>query len=145
MWQVLCTNLPLSAISGGQADEGELPDHSLALFIIDISAVSNMPVAEVFPSVHAELVEEGNSVGRIDSGEKRTVCGIEFLIAASAGAGVVDGVACIAVEIRIAGIDPAEIGKQRNKPAVFLIDAVPRAMHPLDLSPRQNLTHFDQI
>lgn len=111
MWQVLCTNLPLSAISGGGADECELPDQPLALLIINVSAVSNMPEAKIFPSVHAELVEEGNSVGRIDGGEKRTVCGIEFLVAATARAGIVDNVAGIAVEIRIAGIDAAEIGQ----------------------------------
>ncbi len=145
MWQVLCTNLPLSAISDGGADECELPDHPLALLIINVSAVSNLPEAEIFPAVHAELVEEGNAVAGIDSGNESPVRGIELLIAAAAGAGVVDGVAGIAVEIRIAGIDAAEIGQQRDKPAVFLIDAVPRAMHPLDLRPRQNLTHFDQI
>lgn len=145
MWQVLCTNLPLSAISGGGADEGELPDHPLALLIINVTAVSYMPEAEVFPSVHAELIEEGNGVGRIDGGEKRTVSGIELLIAAAARSGVMDNVACIAVEIRIAGIDPAEIGKQRDKPAIFLIDAVPRAMDEGNERPREYSTHFNQI
>lgn len=110
MWQVLCTNLPLSAISGGGADECELPDHPLAGLIVNVAAIGDGPFAEIFPAVHAELVEKRHRVAGIDRGKESPVRGIKFLVAAAARAGVVDRVARVAVEIRIAGIDAAKIG-----------------------------------
>ncbi len=95
-----------------------------------------MPLAEVFPSVDAEFVKKRHGMLRRYSGMESSVGGIELLIAASAGAGVMNNVSRIAVEIRIAGIDPAKIREQRNDPAVLLIDAIPRPMDGRDRGPR---------
>ena len=140
MWQVLCTNLPLSAISGGGADERELPDHPFALLIEDVAAIGDSPFPEIFPSVNAKLVEKRNRVAGIDRGNKGLVSGVKLLVAAAARAGVVDDVARIAVEIRIAGIDAPEIRQQRDQPAVFLINTVPRTVKHGNQRPRQDRT-----
>ena len=55
----------------------------------------------------------------------RVVERIELLIAAASGACVVDDVGAVAVEVRIALIDPSEVGKERDQTAVELVDTVP--------------------
>ena len=67
---------------------------------------------------------------------------VEFLVSAAAGAGVKDRVGRVSMKIWVALIDPAEIGEQRDKPTVSLVDAVANAVNFCHLGPCINSSEY---
>ena len=75
---------------------------------------------------------------RLDGVEHRPIRRIEFLIAASARAGVENRAAVVAVKIRVAFVDFAEVGEQGNQSAAALVDAVSDFVNLFDFIPGKN-------
>jgi hypothetical protein len=49
------------------------------------------------------------------------------------------------VHIRVAGIDAAEVGEERDEPSVSLINAVPYAVDARHIGPRVDLAGYKTI
>jgi hypothetical protein len=100
-----------------RADERELPHHPFAGFVVDVAGVADVPPAGVLPPADGELVEERDGDVRSGCVEEGTVRGVEFLIAAAPRTGVFDRARGFAEVVRVARVDPAEIGEQRDEEA----------------------------
>ena len=125
--------------------EGESPDHSRTSFVVDVVGVDDGEEAEISPLVDVEFVEERYGVAGLYGVKERLIGSVEFLIAAAAGSGVVDDVGGFAVEIRVAGIDSAEVGEQRYQTAIALVDAVANPVHLGDALPKEDIADVDLI
>ena len=125
--------------------ESESPDPTVSDIVVDIVGVGDVELAEVLPAVHGEFVEERNGMSGRDGVQKRLIGSAEFLIAAASGSGVVDLVRRLAVEIRVARIDTAEIRKKRNEPAATMVDAVADLVDLSDARPRKHVADPDLI
>jgi len=81
-------------------------------------------------------------VAGLDGLEQGAVGGVEFLIAAAAIAGVVNHVRRLALEIRVARVDAAEVGEQGYDAPIPMIDPIARLVHLGNLGPGQNVSRF---
>jgi hypothetical protein len=80
-------------------------------------------------------------VPRLDRVEERAVGGVKFLITMSPGAGVVQYIVGLAMEVGITGIYSTEISEQGYEMALSMKDAIAHTMDFRDLGPRKNLTN----
>ena len=112
---------------------------------MDVVGVDDGDEAEELPLVDGEFVEEGDGVAGLYGVQEGLVGGIEFLVAAAAGAGVVDNVGRFPVEVRVAGIDAAEVREERDKAAAALVDAVADLVDLGDARPREYVAGLDLI
>ena len=101
--------------------------------------------AEVLPLVDGEFVEKRDGAAGLDRVQESLVCGVEFLVAAPAGTGVVDDVGRLAVKVGIAGIDAAEVGEERDQAAAALVDTVADLMQRSDARPGEYVADPDLI
>lgn len=90
----------------------EFPQHSTLVFVENVIRIDHGPEAEELPSSDGEFVEKWNGMPRGDRIHQCLIERIEFLIASTAAACVVESVLRVAVEVRIARIDPAKVGEQ---------------------------------
>jgi len=91
--------------------KSEFPEHSILFLVKNILARRNHPMAKKFPLAGREFVEEWNRMPAPDSVVERSIWRIQFLIASTAVAGVMNNFASRTVKVRIAWIDPAEVSE----------------------------------
>jgi hypothetical protein len=92
--------------------QGKFPQHSILFLVKNIFPAGNLPEAGELPSPGREFVEEWNEIADVDRVEKSSVRRVKFLISPPPESRIKDRVGRVAVKIRIARIDPAEISQQ---------------------------------
>ena len=117
--------------------ESEFPYHAFVLLLENILSAGDLPETEKLPFADRQFAEQRNFHPRFDGVKECAVVNIEFLIAASARAGVENFVGGFIFGVGITRIYFPEIGQQGNDLFVFLIDPTPRAVNFADFAPTE--------
>ena len=69
-------------------------------------------MSEEFPRVHGKFVEQREGPFRLRGRDQRPVRGVELLVAVPPETGVEDGRTVAAADVRVTGINTAEVGEE---------------------------------